>query len=138
MAESYEHMAYVNSLQEYVKMLLPESEYLYVRVDSPYEIETPPQIINNFRPDVYYCHNDFLIIGEAKTDDDFCRSHSLEQYRSYLTECNNYNGKSLLVLSGSWRISPAFANLIRNLQMQNGIHCRVVIINELGVYKDIK
>lgn len=138
MAESAVHMAYVKSIQGYVQSLLPECEYIHVLVDSPYEQETPPHVINNFRPDLYYCHNDCLIIGEAKTDDDFNRPHSLEQYISYLTECQSFRGNSLLILSGSWRISPSFANLMRNMQFQNNMHVRVVILNEMGVYKDMK
>lgn len=138
MAESAEHMAYVTGIQEYVKTILPECEHLHVFVDSPYEKETPPHVINNFRPDVYYCHNDFLIIGEAKTDDDFNRPHSIEQYLSYLNECHSFRGTSLLILSGSWRISPSFANLMRNMQNRNSLRVRVVILNEMGVYKDMK
>ncbi len=138
MAESAVHMGYVTRIQGYVRSLLPEQEYVHILVDSPYENDTPPHVINNFRPDLYYCHNDYLIIGEAKTDDDFNRPHSLEQYLSYLNECKSFRGTSLLILSGSWRISPSFANLMRNMQIQNSLHVRVVILNEMGVYKDMK
>lgn len=138
MAESAAHMEYVKIIQGYVRSMLPECEYLHVFVDSPYEKETPPHVINNFRPDLYYCHNDHLILGEAKTDDDFDRPHSIEQYLSYLHECHSFQGDSLLILSGSWRISASFANLLRNMQAQNYLHARVVILNEMGVYKDMK
>ena len=138
MAESASHMEYVTTIRRQVRSMLPECEYLHVFVDSPYEKETPPHVINNFRPDLYYCHNDHLIIGEAKTDDDFNRPHSIEQYLSYLQECHSFQGDSLLILSGSWRISASFANLMRNMQAQNNLHVRVMILNEMGVYKDMK
>ena len=138
MAESAAHMEYVRIIQGHVRSMLPECENIHVLVDSPYVKETPPHIINNFRPDLYYCHNDHLIIGEAKTDDDFNRPHSIEQYLSYLRECHSFLGDSLLILSGSWRISASFANLMRNMQAQNNLHVQVMILNEMGVYKVMK
>ncbi|MBR2396981.1 MAG: hypothetical protein IKB00_10315 [Bacteroidaceae bacterium] len=136
MAESAEHMKYVSLIKEYAKSLLPSQEHIHMIADTPFERETPPHVENNYRPDFYYCHNFQLIIGEAKTDDDFNRQHSLDQYLSYLQECQRFLGDSTLILSGSWRISASFANLIRNLQRQNDIKVHVVIINELGLYRE--
>lgn len=138
MAESEDHMTYVTLIKEYAKKILPECEHMHMLTDSPYEKETPPHVLNNFRPDFYYCHNDQLIIGEAKTDDDYNRQHSLDQYLSYLLECQKFKGLSTLILSGSWRISASYANLVRNIQKQHELDVHVVIINEMGPYKNFR
>ena len=138
MAESSKHIEYVELIYNFLrKDMLPESEHIYVSVDSPFKEDCPPHVCNNFRPDVYYCHGDKLIIGEAKTDDDYCRPHSIKQYCSYFEECAPYGADSIIVLSGSWRISASFANLIRNLKREHNFSTKVFVINEMGCCKEV-
>lgn len=133
MAESAAHMGYVTMISNFLReSVLPQEDHIHILVDSPYSSENPPYVINNFRPDIYFDHSGRLIIGEAKTDDDFNRPHSLEQYRSYFLECEPRHEHALIVLSGSWRISAAYCNLIRNIKRQGDFHTRVIILNEMG------
>ena len=109
MAESVEHILTVTMICDYVKGLLPKNEHPFVLADSPDEVAATPNVSGNYRPDVYYQNNGFLIIGEAKTDPDFDRPHSISQYMSYFEECDKYWGTSMLIVGGSWRISASFA-----------------------------
>lgn len=137
MAESAVHIEYVNKLGLYVKSRLEFNEHIHILLDTPFSTEFPPHVINNFRPDLYYNHNNVLIIGEAKTDDDFDRPHSISQYTSYLEECSLFPGDSILVLSCSWKVAPAMANLIRNIKRCGSYSTSVVILNELGPFRSI-
>jgi hypothetical protein len=137
MAESSAHMVYVSMLGEFVKNRLPEQEHIHILIDSPSSNDYPPQVINNFRPDLYYLHDNTLVIGEAKTDADFDRPHSIEQYKSYLKECKSFSGTAYVVFAGSCRISAGFANLIRHIRRDESLTTRAIIINELGVFREI-
>lgn len=134
MAESAVHMGYVSLIKEYVEKVLPEIEHFHILVDSPTSMEKPPHVFNNYVPDLYYNHREQLIIGEAKTDDDFDRPHSLDQYLSYLQECSRFSGDSVLIVSGSWRISAALSNLLRNMKKKASLSVKVIILNELGLF----
>lgn len=134
MAESAIHMGYVSLIKEYVESILPEIEHFHILVDSPTSMEKPPHVINNYVPDLYYNHGEQLIIGEAKTDEDFDRPHSLDQYLSYLQECSRFPGDSVLILSGSWRISASISNLLRIMKKKADISVKVIVLNELGCF----
>lgn len=138
MAESAAHIEFVSNLGDYVKGMLSLNEHVHVLIDTPSSIDFPPHVINNYRPDLYYNHDDTLIIGEAKTDEDFDRPHSIAQYRSYMKECEMFSGRAIIILSCSWRVSPAFANLIRNIRRSGSYNTQVRIINELGLYRTIE
>ena len=137
MAESAAHMGYVTMIHSFLKMRLPQEEHVHILVDSPYSAENPPHVVNNFRPDVFYKHSGLFIIGEAKTDDDFCRPHSVDQYRSYLQECEPQKEHALIILSGSWRITASFCNLIRNIKKEGNYNTKVIILNEMGIPKEV-
>lgn len=138
MAESAVHMGYVTMLGEFVQNRLSDCEHIHILMDKPDSTETPPHVVNGYRPDLYYRHNDTVIIGEAKTDEDFDRPHSIEQYKSYLQECANCPGEATLILAGSWRISPAYANLLRLLKRQLSSSVTVMVINEMGLFREIR
>lgn len=137
MAESAAHIGYVEQLDAYVKGLLSGNEHVHILIDTPNSTEYPPHVVNNFRPDLYYNHDGKLIIGEAKTDDDFNRPHSIAQYKSYMEECRLFDGDSLIVFSCSWMVAPALANLIRNIRRAEGNKTKIKIVNELGLYRTI-
>ena len=137
MAESAAHIEYVSRLGNYVMGMLSPNEKVYILIDTPNSVVFPPRIVNNYRPDLYYNHNHCLIIGEAKTDEDFDRPHSIAQYVSYMDECSLFSGESMIIISCSWRVSPALANLIRNIKRTGLYNIPVIIINELGQYRTI-
>lgn len=132
MAESKEHMEYVNLVEQYVLNKIPIEQRGFVFVDTPSSAYKPP-IIGNSRPDLYFCYNNILIIGEAKTVKDFESKHSKEQYATYLKECQKFQGNALLILCCSWSISSSFKTLINYIKRQNGYDTKVVIISENGI-----
>ena len=131
-------MSYVDRLGTYVKGMLSTNEHVHILIDTPSSTEFPPSVINNYRPDLYYNHDGKLIIGEAKTDDDFNRPHSVAQYESYMEECRMCPCDAMIVFSCSWAVAPAFANLIRNIRRVGNYNTKVVIINELGLFRTIE
>jgi len=138
MAESAAHIEYVYKLGTYVKDMLSSNEHVHILMDTPSSTDFPPHVVNNFRPDLYYNHNNRLIIGEAKTDDDFDRPHSIAQYKSYMEECKIFNGGAMIIFSCSWKVAPAFANLVRNIRRSGSYDVKVSIINELGLFRTIE
>lgn len=133
MAESSTHMSYVKKIFEYVKQIVPENNMSLILIDSPDSIENPIPVIHGFRPDLSYKINDVLIIGEAKTDDDVDRRHSLEQYYSYLKEAEAFDGKSYIVFCVSWKMFGTLKNHLRVIRRQNSF-CKseVIVLNDKG------
>ena len=73
-----------------------------------------------------------MIIGEAKTINDFDRTHSRDQYDAYIKECKNFFGKSTLVVSVPWQIVATAKNYFRRLKKVFDADIQIIIINELG------
>lgn len=132
MAESQAHIEYVGLVEKYVLNKISSKQRGFVLVDTPASVCKPPMIAN-YRPDLYFNHDNTLIIGEAKTVNDYETKHSKEQYVSYLQECQNFQGKALLVLCSSWTISLSYKTLIKYLKRQNGFDTKVVILSERGI-----
>jgi len=125
-------MDYVNLVEQYVQNKIPFKQRGFILVDSPSSICKPP-LIGNYRPDLYFLHNNSLIIGEAKTIQDYDRKHSIDQYITFLNNCQSFHGDSLLVLCSSWTISLSYKSLIKYIKRINGFNTKVVIISENGI-----
>ena len=125
-------MDYVNLAEQYVLRTIPSEQGCFIYVDKPESIYKPP-LMGNYRPDLYFCHDNKLIIGEAKTIKDYDTSHSKDQYITYLRECQSFKGEALLVLCSSWTISLSYKTLIKFIKRQNGFDTRVIIISENGI-----
>jgi len=137
MPESETHMNYVKQAERFAKTILPEEYQPYLLVDTPSSSELPPKLLNEaFKPDLYLHHNDWHLIGEAKTDSDCMRKHSIQQYETYFKELDSFGkSNSLLILSCSISVSSSMSNLLQRMKRQHSYHCSVYIINELGTYK---
>ena len=81
--ESSTHINLVNIITKYVSSIVPVSNRCLIEVDSSGE-KSLVRSINNFIPDVYYSFDELLIIGEAKSENDFLRTHSKNQYDAYI------------------------------------------------------
>lgn len=123
-------MDYVTLVEQYVVSKVSSQQRGYIFVDSP-ECACKPPLIGSYRPDLFFCHDNKLIIGEAKTVGDYDRLHSKDQYVTYLKECQNFKGESILILCSSWTISLSYKTLIKYLKRQNGFDTKVIIISEL-------
>lgn len=125
-------MDYVSLIEQYVLRMIHSEQGGFVYVDKPESTYKPP-MVGNFRPDLYFCAENKLIIGEAKTIADFERFHSKEQYKTYLQACQVFNGDSMLVLCSSWSVAFSFKTLIKSIRKQNNFDSKVIIISEEGI-----
>jgi hypothetical protein len=73
-----------------------------------------------------------MFIGEAKTELDFERKHSKEQYDSYIEELNNFDGEGWLVISVPWQVVPTAKNYFRRKKLMDGLQFEIIILNDLG------
>lgn len=125
-------MDFVNLMEQRVLQMIPSEQGGFVYVDKPDSTYKPP-LVGNFRPDLYFCADNKLIIGEAKTVEDFERPHSKEQYKIYLQECQSYKGDALLILCSSWVVSFSYKTLIKSIKRQYSFDTKVLIISEEGI-----
>lgn len=131
MSESIEHINLVNIAFNYIKGIVPDNLNTFIECDNAVS-KKPSKVIGNYIPDVYYCFNELLIIGEAKTYQDYDRPHSHAQYKSYVEECSHFNGKSVIVICVPWQHINSAKNHFRVLKKKLNCNAEVVIINEIG------
>ena len=131
MSESRNHIELVAVAVKYIKTIVAPELHAIIQYDSA-DSSRPTRVIGNFIPDVYFWHNDQLIIGEAKTINDFDRPHSLDQYEAYIKECKSFYGHSTLVISVPWQVVATAKNYFRRLKKEFATDIPIIIINELG------
>jgi hypothetical protein len=131
MSESRNHVELVAIAVKYIKTIVAPDLHAIIQYDSA-DSSRPTRVIGNFIPDVYFWHNDQLIIGEAKTINDFDRPHSLDQYEAYIKECKSFYGHSTLVISVPWQVVATAKNYFRRLKKEFATDIPIIIINELG------
>lgn len=111
MAESSLHMNLVRNIVDYITTIpyvMPE----LIESDLPEYSSRTTQALNRYYPDVYYCDNSSIIIGEAKTDNDINNTHTMSQLDAYIAHLRIFNLKRHLILSGSFYAFPELKNLI--------------------------
>ena len=136
MGESRNHIELVSIAYHCALTFVPKGMECLVKADTA-DSEKPSHIIDNFIPDVFYWHDDLLIIGEAKTINDFDKPHSKAQYKAYLQECQNFSGKSILIISVPWQLMISAKNYFKLLSRDMGKKIRIIIINEINVRFEI-
>lgn len=136
MSESRNHIELVAVAVKYIKTIVAPELHAIIQYDSA-DSSRPTRVIGNFIPDVYFWHNDQLIIGEAKTINDFDRPHSLDQYEAYIKECKSFYGHSTLVISVPWQVVATAKNYFRRLKKEFATDIPIIIINELGRHFEI-
>ena len=136
MSESRNHVELVAVAVEYIKTIVAPDLHAIIQYDSA-DSSRPIKVIGNFIPDVYYWHADHLIIGEAKTINDFDRPHSRDQYDAYIKECKNFFGRSTLVVSVPWQMVATAKNYFRRMKKRHATDTQIIIINELGRHFEI-
>lgn len=129
--ESYVHIELVSIAAEYIKSIIPEEYHVFLCVDTAGNNDGI-KVIGNYIPDVYYCYNNQLIIGEAKTLGDFDRLHSKEQFIAYMNEILVFQGKTMLVVSVPWQLVFTAKNYFIRLRREMQVDTKVVILNELS------
>lgn len=127
MGESAKHMELVAKARQEAAAIVTDERAAMIQVDSPETTEKPR--VGSYCPDVYYNYDDQLVIGEAKTLDDFARKHSQEQFAEYLAACAAFPGESVLIVAVPWMLSATAKNYFRRHAAERG-NARVVVIDD--------
>lgn len=131
MSESQKHIELLKECLHVITELVSDDEKMLIEYDSS-ETKRPPRVIGGFIPDVFYCYKGVLIIGEAKTYDDFGRDHSKQQYAAYLKEFADYFGETIFVIAVPWQIVTTAKNYFKKLRTEMNLSTKIIIVNELG------
>ena len=114
--ESVQHHRLVKRLYTAFLDIVPLDCHALIQTDCPDSQSLPPLTEERYRPDMYYCFNRILLIGEAKTGKDVSRKHSREQYEAYIRECLRFQGKAYLILAVPWLEEAEANNILRGLR----------------------
>lgn len=133
MPETKSHLDLVEIVASYINGIVDADFRDLIQVDSPYSSAKPPVNIDGHRPDVRYCFNGLLIVGEAKTCQDLESKRSKSQYTSFLKECSFFSGKSLFVLGVSLVDVERAQSVVQRIRRSDGVFAPCVILNELGM-----
>lgn len=133
--ESPLHRTLVDLTVEYFRQNVPKDSFCFIEIDR--EGCTRPHKVGCAVPDVRFKWQTSYLIGEAKTIADFDKSHSREQYCSYLDELKWYNGESALVVAVPFQISNDAFNYFKHLKDKEGYLSRVVILDNFNIVRSV-
>ena len=125
MSESIEHNELVRKLYRKTLELVGKDEQPFIKADL-FECEKPSLTFSNYIPDLYYIGKELLIVGEAKTVNDFNNEHCKKQLEAYFKECKIFMGKSYLLISLPWELMVTAYN--RLLRMKSGLKADKIVI----------
>lgn len=132
MSESLQHQQLVQQIiKETINIVGIENKSLIV-TDAADERTSPPLTSEGFRPDVYYCYQNLLIIGEAKTSSDIERLHSLKQYESYIKKSSLYPGKAILIVAVPWMDHATIHNILVKIKKRYPGQYMIKILDGIG------
>ena len=122
MGESQAHINLVHKLRDYVSACYLHNDDGRILIDLPTS-NTYSQtfIIDGHRPDLFVktgCNK--IIIGEAKTQDDLEREHSISQYITFLKYCSKYDS-SIFILAVPWDLTISARNLLNKITNDENI-----------------
>lgn len=132
MGESLQHIKLVHIIKHRVEEIVHERFKGFILVDLPESKEKPPNMQEGFRPDLYYCHNGIMVIGEAKTSSDFETRRSQEQYLSYMKACIRFEGAAILFVAVPWTECRAAKNLLHRIKKKNSFDLHIVVLDDVG------
>lgn len=131
MSESNEHKDLVCKIVHYVRSIVPPEYVGNIKADLD-GYEKPSMAYDSFIPDVMYCYGGVLLLGEAKTSEDFSREHSKQQYKAYMNECAHFYGESIVVVAVPWDKFVTAKNHFRLLKSENE-KIKIIVISSAGV-----
>lgn len=135
--ESNKHHGLVKKMYDYVVNELDVEKSL-VETDIFEVTGNVPRMPEGFVPDLYYKYKNDLIIGEAKTEPDIEREHSLQQYQSYSNYLIKYSEEGYrcrFIIAVPWDTTITASRIIRKIFDYPNGKVEIIIFNELGVYK---
>lgn len=134
MGESIIHKQFIDKIYRYSLKIIPINHSKLILIDGNENLlfkETPP-IINGYRPDLYYEFNSLLIIGEAKTKNDYSTKHSLNQYKEYLRYCSNFDGESYMILCCPWMCTSDLRIIVNKIKKNYKKEINIIILDEIS------
>ncbi len=120
--ESLTHMSFVKKIADYVVTIPIDFTRNLLCAELPGEYNRCPQIIGRSIPDVYYNDSNCVILGEAKTDNDIDRDHTLIQLNDYINEVRTYDAERNIVLCTSIIGFSRMKNIIVTKKMQEDLN----------------
>lgn len=134
MGESLIHKQFIKKIYNYTLYVIPKehSRLIFMDGDENLLFKEVPPIINGYRPDLYYEFNSMLIIGEAKTKDDYDTKHSLNQYKEYIRYCINFQGDSYLILCCPWTCTSDLKVIINRIKNDYKKKINIIFLDEIS------
>ena len=99
--ESLTHMTFVKKIAEYISTIPEDYTHNLLCAELPGEYNRCPPIIGGSVPDVFYNDSHYIILGEAKTDNDIEQAHTQRQLNDYISEVRTYEADRIIVLGTS-------------------------------------
>lgn len=116
--ESITHISFVRKIADYVSTI-PEN---FIRnllcAELPDECNRCQPIIGGSIPDVFYNDSNYIILGEAKTDNDIDQEHTQRQLNDYICEVRTYDADRNIVLCTSIMGFSRMKNIIVRKKMK--------------------
>lgn len=132
MSESLQHQQLVKLIIETTISMVGKDNTALIATDAVDGYVLPPLTSEGFRPDVYYCYQDVLIIGEAKTSADIERLHSREQYESYIKKCSLFSGNATFLIAVPWTDHASINNIIKKICKRYPSNYNIKILDGIG------
>ena len=115
MAESAEHMRYVEQIVSYLETI-PNCLDELIEADLPNYSGRTSKVLGIYYPDVYYRDNNMIIIGEAKTENDIENIHTKSQLTAYIEEAKLFQGERHIILACSIFALATMMNFVIHLK----------------------
>ncbi len=133
MAESIQHKLLVEKMDKWVfeNLLDRDNSFVFIDLAEKSMLGSSKRVFNNVQPDLYAVDlsRNILVIGEAKTELDIGREHSLHQYRSYLRTSEIFDGQSHIVFAVPFLCKPIIKNVLyRELNIRESEKIKVHIL----------
>ena len=132
MSESLIHYNYVKKIFKYVLGMIEPEESCLIRADL-FEYEKPNLIYDEYIPDVMFRNNKKLIIGEAKTLEDYKTEHSYCQYKAYFKECSMFPGESTIIICVPWQLYISAKNHFKLLKKISSPKTTIIVLSDVGM-----
>lgn len=132
MSESLQHRQLVKLIFDETLTIIGQDNKMLIASDAIDGLTLPPLTSEGFRPDIYYCFNDTLIIGEAKTSEDIERLHSRSQYESYIRKCSLFAGKAFFIIAVPWTDHATVNNIVKKIAKRYPGRYTIKILDGIG------
>lgn len=127
--ESQTHMKLVKKIVDYISTIPDDFKRNFLCAELPGEYDRCSSIIGGSIPDVFYNDFDYVILGEAKTDNDIDNEHTNKQIADYINEIRTYNESRIIVLCTSILGFSKMKNLIvrkKHKESLDDIHFHII------------